>query len=234
MSKISTKASALKTSGAEQEMLSLEKVIEFVVWSPGAHEIHEFGDFGGRLNVQPTSNRLALNITDSSSFADVFFNSSIGKVAYELSTSEPYSDVYFLGDSRSIVNQSSSTMTQLGISQGSEHYEITLSYRPQAVSTTAGSSGGKPVNSIRIYLVNLNSSQVIMRLGNLSLKITCLNVTSTWKSYDFASPISYLLVKASLNGIAGQVSLPISSSELGATVNLETVVCNIKMEEAGW
>jgi hypothetical protein len=234
MSKISTKASALKASGAEQEMLSLEKVIKFVVWSPGAHEIYEFGDYGGRLNVQPTSNRLALNITDNSSFADLFFNSSIGKVSYELSTSEPYSDVYFLGDSRSIVNQSSSTMTQLGVSQGSENYEITLSYRPQAGSTATGSSGGKPVNSIRIYVISLNSSQVTARLGSLRLKITCLSVTSAWKSYDFASPISYLLVKADLNGVAGQVSLPISSSGLGATVNLETVVCNIKMEEVGW
>jgi hypothetical protein len=90
------------------------------------------------------------------------------------------------------------------------------------------------VSSIRIYLVNLNSSQVITRLGSLRLKITCLNVTSTWKSYDFASPISYLLVKADLSGVAGQVSLPITSSDLGATVNLETVVCNIKMEEVGW
>lgn len=234
MSKISTKASALKASSAEQEMLSLEKVIKFVMWSPGAHETYEFGDFGGRLKVQPTANRLVLNITDNSSFYDIFFNSSVGKVAYELSTSEPYSDVYFLGDSRSILNQSSSTMTQLGVSQGGEHYEITLSYRPQAGSTTAGSSGGKPVNSIRIYLVNLNSSQSTTRLGSLRLKITCLNVTSTWRSYDFASPIFYLLAKADLNGVEGQVSLPILSSELGATVNLETVVCNIKMEEVGW
>jgi len=234
MSKISTKASALKASGAEQEMLSLEKVIKSVVWSPGAHEIYEFGDFGGKLKVQPTSNRLVLNIIDNFSFYDVFFNNSVGKVAYELSTSEPYNDVYFIGDSRSIVNQSSSTITQLGVSQGSEHYEITLSYRPQAGSTSTGSSGGRLVNSIRIYLVNLNSSQVITRLGSYRIKITCLSVTSTWKTYDFASPISPLLVKTDLGEVTGQVSLPISSNALGATVNLETVVCNIKIEEVGW
>jgi len=234
MTKIGTKASALRASGAEQEMLSLEKVIKFVVWSPGAHEIYEFGAYGGRLKVQPTANRLALNITDNSSFYEVFFDGSIGKVAYELSTTEPYDDVYFIGDSRSIVNQSSSTMTQLGVSQGSENYEMTLSYRPQAGSTATGSSGGKPVNSIRIYVINLNSSQITARSASLRLKITCLNITSTWKSYDFTSPITYLLVKANLNGVTGQVSLPIASNELGATVTLETVVCNIKMEEVGW
>lgn len=234
MSKISTKASMLKTSGAEQEMLSLEKMIEFVAWSPGAHEIYEFGDFGGRLNVQPTSNRLILNITDNLTFYNVLFNASVGKIKYELSTSEPYSDVYLKGDSRSIVNQSSSTMTQLGVSQGSDNYEVTLSYRPQVGSTTTGSGGGRLVNSIRIYIINLNSSQVMGRLGSSHLKITCLGINSTWKSYDFASPISYLLVKADLNGVEGQVSLPISSSELGTIVNLETVVCNIKIEEVGW
>ncbi len=234
MNRINTKASALRTTGAEQEMLSLEKVIKLVVWSPGAHEVYDFGDFGGGLKVLPASNRLLLDVSDNSSFHDVAFNSSIGKVTYELLTSESYSDVYFIGDSRSIVNQSSSTITQLGISQGNEHYEIALSYRPQVGSTSTESSGGEPVNSIRIYIVNLNSSQVLELSGSSRLKVTCLNVTSTWKSYSFASFVPYLLVSANLNGILGQVSLPISSNELGAVVDLETVVCNIKMEEVSW
>jgi hypothetical protein len=234
MTKISTKASALRTSGAEQEMLSLEKTIKLVVWSPGAHEVYDFGDFGGKLKVQPASNRLLIDVSDNATFHEVAFNSSIGKVTYELSTSEPYSDVYFIGDSRPIVNQSSSTITQLGVSQGNQRYEITLSYRPQAGSTSTRSSDGGPVNSIRIYIVNLNSSQVLERSGSSRLKVTCLNVTSSWKSYNFSGFVPYLLVSADLNGVVGQVSLPISNNELGTVVDLETVVCNIKIEEVSW
>jgi hypothetical protein len=235
VSRISTKTRALKVSGARQEMLSLERVVKFVAWSTGSYEIYEFGDFGGEFRVVPTAKRLVLNLTDNSSFYDVFFNSSIGKVVYRLPSSELQDNLFLKGDSRVIVNQSSSTMTQLYVSQGSEYYyEVTLSYRPLTGSVVTGSSGGKPVNSLRVYIVNLNSSQSITRLGNFRLKVTCVNVTSSWRSYNFSSPISSLTVKASLDGSLGEVSLPISSNSQGAVVNLETVICNVKMEDVGW
>lgn len=234
ISRISAKTQALKVSGAEQGMLSLEKVVKFVAWSPGSYEIYEFDDFGGEFGVVPTAKRLVLNLTDDSSFYDVFFNSSIGKVVYELPPSETQDNLFLKGDSRVIVNQSSSTMTQLYISQGTEHYEITLSYRPLAGSTVTGSSNGKPVNNLRVYIVNLNSSQNITRLGNFRLKVTCVNVTSSWRSYNFSDPVTSLSVKASLDGTNGEVSLPISSNSTGAIVNLETVICNVKTEDVGW
>ncbi|NIO36669.1 hypothetical protein GTO27_03090, partial [Candidatus Bathyarchaeota archaeon] len=62
--RISAKTQALKASGIEQEMLSLEKVIRFVAWSPGSYEIYEFGDFGAEFRVMPTAKRLVLNLTN--------------------------------------------------------------------------------------------------------------------------------------------------------------------------
>jgi hypothetical protein len=235
ITKISAKTLALKTAGVEQEMLSFEKTIKFVSWSPGAYEIYEFGDFGGRFKVMPTARSLILNITDNASFYDIFYNNSIGKALYEQPLSEEALDNVFLkGDSRAIINQSSSTTTQLYISRGTEHYEITLSYRPLASSTITGLSGGKPTNSLRVYIINLNASESITRLGTFRLKTSCLSVTSTLRNYNITSQLASISIRADLDGVTNEVSLPISSNAQGAIVNLETVVCNIKMEDVGW
>jgi len=234
ITRISAKTLTLKVSGVEQEMLSLEKVVKFVSWSPGSYEIYEFGDFGGEFKVAPTAKRLVLNLTDDSSFYDVFYDSSVGKIVYELPSSEAQDRVFLKGDNRAIVNQSSSTMTQLYISQSVEYYEITLSYRPLTGATVTGSSDGKPLNSLRVYIISLNSSESITRLGSFRLKVSCLSVTSSRRSYNFTSQITSLLVKAELDGSVGEVSLPISSNALGAIVNLETIACNLKIEDLGW
>jgi len=235
ITKISAKTLALKTAGVEQEMLSLEKIIKFVSWSPSAYEIHEFGDFGGEFKVVPTAKPLTLNITDDSSFYDVVFSSSVGNALYELPASEEaFGNMFLKGDNRAIVNQSSSIMSQLQISEGIEHYELTLSYRPLVSATVTGLSNGKPVNSLRIYVINLNRSEAITRLGAFRLRVSCLEVTSTLKTFNFTSPVSSLLMKADLGGVSGEVSLPISSNAQGAIVSLETIVCNVKIEEVGW
>lgn len=234
MIKISAKSQALKALSAEQEMLSLEKIIKFVAWSPGASEIYELSDSGGRFEVVPSAKRLVLNLTDDYSFYDVFFDNSIGKAVYEIPSSETQ-DVFFLkGDSRVIVNQSSSTVTQLYISQSPGYLEITLSYRPLAGSSVTDFSGIKPVNNLRIYIVNLNSSQGITRLGGLRLKVSCTTVTSNSRSYNFSFPMSSLTIRVDLGGSLGEVSVPISSNAQGAMVNLETVICRVKIEEVGW
>lgn len=235
ITKISAKTLALKTAGVEQEMLSLEKAIKFVSWSPGAYEIYEFGDFGGKFKALPTTRSLILNITDKTSFHDVFYNSSIGKVLYELPPSEEALDNVFLkGDSRAIVNQSSSTPTQLYISQGAKHYELTLSYRPLASSTITGSTGGKPTNSVRVYIVSLDASENITRLGDFRLKASCLTVTSTLRSYNLTSQLTSISITADLDNTTTEVSLLISSNAQGAIINLETVVCRVKIEDIGW
>jgi hypothetical protein len=175
-----------------------------------------------------------LNLTDNSSFDEVVFNGYVGEIAYELPPSETQDNIFLKGDNRAIVNQSSSTMAQVYISKGSAHYEMTITYRPSAGSTVTYSSDGKPVNNLRIYMINLNSSESITRRGNLRLKATCLYVTSTWQSYNFSQPVTSLSIKADADGTLGSVSLPISSDAQGAVVNLETVICTVKIEEVGW
>ncbi len=235
ITKISAKTVALKTAGVEQEMLSFEKTIKFVSWSPGAYEIYEFGDFGGEFRALPTARSLVLNITDNTSFYDVFYNSSIGEVLYELPPSEEaLDDIFLKGDSRAIVNQSLSTTTQLYIAQGSEYYELTLSYRPLASSTTTGLSDGKPTNSVRVYIVNFNASESIARLGTFRLKASCLTVTSTVRSYNLTSQLTSISIRTDLDSVASEVSLPISSNAQGAIINLETIVCRVKIEDIGW
>ena len=69
--------------------------------------------------------------------------------------------------------------------------------------------------------------------GKFRLKTTCVNVTSTWKNYDFLNPITVMTLKVSLDGAVGTDSLPISSNVNGALVDLETVICNIRIQSAG-
>ncbi|MCW3977761.1 MAG: hypothetical protein NWE77_07500 [Candidatus Bathyarchaeota archaeon] len=233
--RINMKTQAFKVSGAEQEMLSLEKIISFVAWSPGASHFYEFGNFGGEFQVEPIARRLVLNLTDDSSFKVVFFNSSIGKIVYQLPSSETQNSFFLVGDNRAIVNQSWSTTTQLSVSQNIEsHYEIALSYRPSVSSAVTGASDGKPINNLRVCIVNFNSSQSVTRLGSFRLKASCLSVASNWQSYNFSNPISSLLIKASLDGHGDEISLPIAGSPQGAIVNLETIICHVKMETLRW
>ena len=223
----------VKVSAAKQRMLSLEKTIQSLAWSPGSYEIYEFEDLGGKLKTDATAKRLVMNLTDDSSFYDVFFNSSVGKVAYQLPTTEDTNHVFLKGDNRVVVNQSSTTMTQLYMTMGETSPEITLSYRPLAGSAVTEQSGGKPTNRLRIYVVNLNSSETMTMQGKFRVKVACVNVTSTWENYDFSSPLTALTLKVSLDGVSGTVSLPITSNVNGALVDVETVVCNIKIQSAG-
>ena len=142
--KINAKSQTFKSSIAEQGMISLEEFLDFVAWSPGAYQIYEFDDFGGTFKMMPNAKRLIMNFT-ADSFSDVFYNASVGKAIYELPPSETHTFGFYLqGDSRAVVNGSSSTMTQLCIVQGAEYYELSLSYRPSVGSALTESSGVKP------------------------------------------------------------------------------------------
>jgi hypothetical protein len=233
VSRINSKSQLLKVSAAKQGMLYLEDSIASVAWSPGSSQIYSFDDCGGKLRVEPQVKPLLINLTDNI-FYEVIFNSSVGKTVYELPPSEyPADNLFLKGDSRVVINQSKFTMTQLYVSQGAESSEITLCYRPLASSTEVGSSGGKPVNSLRIYVISLNSSQNLTLQGNFYLEIACLNVTSSLRSYDFSYQINSLLVKVSFDGATGEVSLPISSNIEGALVNVEIVTCHIRLQRVG-
>jgi len=233
VSRINSKSQLLKVSAAKQGMLYLEDSIASVAWSPGSSQVYSFDDCGGKLRVEPKAKSLLINLTDSS-FYDVVFNGSVGKVVYELPPSESQDDNLFLkGDNRVVIIQSGFTMAQLYVSRGAESQEITLCYRPLVSSTEVGSSGGKPINSLRIYVINLDSSQNITLEGNFYLETACLNVTSSSRSYNFSYPITSLLVKVNFDGATSKVSLPISSNAEGALVNVEIVTCNIRLRRVG-
>ena len=233
ISRISSESILLKVSAAKQDMFSLENSITSVTWSPGSSQIYYFDNWEGTLMTAPDDRRLVINVTDNS-FYDIVFNSTIGSIIYTLPASGAQNeDFYPKGDSRAIVNQSASTMTQLHIFRDTESQRVMISYRPLAFSSSIASNNGKPVNNIRIYIINLNSSQPFTLQGNFHIKIACINVTSTTGSYDFLYQITFLTVKSILNNVGDTVVLPISSSEEGAIVNLEIVTCNVQLQRTG-
>jgi hypothetical protein len=233
INRIGSESTLLKVSTAKQDMFSLEGTITSVVWSPGSSQKYYFSHHEGLLKVAPDDKRLILNITDSSSY-DIVFNSTIGSVTYTLPASSMQNeDFYPKGDKRVIVNQSGTTLTQLHLFRDVESQQIIISYRPLASSSPIASDNGKPTNSLRIYIINLNSSQAFTFQGNFYIRVTCINTTVTTKVYDFQNTIDYLTVKCILDNVLGAVALPISSNEQGAIVNLELVTCNIQLQRTG-
>jgi len=231
--KISARGALLKASVAKQNMQVLDDAVRSVAWSFGASKVVYIDDCGGTFQTNPTAKNLVINFTDEQSFYNVVFDSSVGKTFYELEPSEfNYEGFYIRGDSRAIINQSSSTMTQLYVATGDDAKELTLCYRPSATAATIGTSNGKPLNLIRIYIVNLNSSQTLMLREKFYLKITGVNVSTVTRQYEFNQSVSSLALKAIFDETTSIVRLPISSNEEGAFVNLEVVVSNIRIHIA--
>ena len=232
VTQISINNQQVKATLAKQRMLSFEETVSSVAWSPGAYEISEFEDMGGKLLTDATAKRLVMNLTDGLAYNDAFFNYSVGKIAYQIPTSEDTS-TYLRGDGRAVVNQTTATMVQLYLGIGTTSPEIILSYRPLVGQSVVEQDGLKPTNHFRIYVLNLNSSDTMTMQGKFNVRISCLNVTSTWKNYDFSSQLTALTLNVSLEGRTGEVSLPISSNANGAFVDLEILVCNIKVQSSG-
>jgi hypothetical protein len=229
--KIGARGSLLKASVAKQNMQVLDDTIHSVAWSFGASEIVYMDDCGGTFYTESSTKNLVLNFTDERTFSDVVFNSSVGKAFYELEPSEfNYEAPFIRGDSRVIINQTAFTMTQLYFATGNAAKEIVLCYRPSAAVAVIGTSNGKPLNLIRVHVINLNSSQTLTLLGKVSLKVTSENVTTSSSQYEFDEPISSLALTATYDGTTNTVWLPISSNAEGAAVNLEIVVCYVSLE----
>jgi hypothetical protein len=230
VSKVDANSQMLKISSAKQNMATVEQTIQHVVWHPGSSKSCEFNDCGGTLKTEPTSNVLTLNVTDGT-FSEVIFNSSIGGIAYEL----PYSrsadtGLYLKGTSQVVENKSGAVMTQLYIESGDEHPEIMLRYRPMVSSVSGGTEDGKPVNNVRIYVVNLNSSQNLALMGKIPIIASCLNTTTIVNSYDLAYQPTVLTIQVTLSERNAQVSVPITSNMNGTIINVELVVSNTQIE----
>ena len=230
VSKVNVNSQILKVSSAKQNMDTLENSLKYDVWQPGSSKTLEFGDCGGTLKTEPSANLLTINVTDGT-FHEIVFNSSVGGVVYEL----PYSEtsdtgLYLKGTSQVVENKSGAIMTQLYIESGEEHPEIVLRYRPMVSSSTAGTENNKPVNNVRIYVVNLNSSQSLDTVGKIPIKTSCVNTTTSVNSYNLSYSPESLTVHVTLSERQAQVSVPISGNENGAIINVELVVSNTKIE----
>ena len=231
--KISARGAFLKASVAKQNMQALDDAVRSVAWSFGASQSVFMEDCGATFKIEPTAQTLIINITDEQTFSQIVFNSSIGKVFYELEPSEIYYDGTFLrGDERPIINTTSSTISQLYVELGDEAKTLVLCYRPLATVAVIGSVDGKPLNLIRINILNLNSSQTLTLREKFYLKVASLNVTTIQSQNVFNYAISSLALKVIFGGNSGTVWLPISSSSEGTLVNIEVTICNLKISRA--
>lgn len=170
------------------------------------------------------------NMTNDTIITNTVFNGAIGQITYEL----PYSDspdtgLYLKGDSRTVTNQSGSLTTQLGIRNGAENVEILLRYRPTVSCAVAGVENGRSVNTVRIYIVNLNASESITLYGKVPLRISCESTQITSTTYTLSYSPEKLFVTSILDGTSGSVTLPISSTVEGVVIKVEVVQCNVKI-----
>jgi hypothetical protein len=231
ITRISAKGALLKASVTRQNMQALDDAVRSVAWSFAASKTVYMEDCGGPFKTQPNAKSLIINLTDEKAFSHVVFNSSVGKVFYELEASmESQEGLFVRGDDRIIINQSAYTMTQLYFARGETAQQLVLCYRPMATVLAAGTSNGKPLNLIRIYIISLSPSDALTLQGSFYLKVSALNVTSTVQLYEFNSSVSSLALKAVSENIQSVVWLPIESTAEGAVVSLENLVCNIKIQ----
>ena len=231
--KISARGALLNASVAKQNMQILDDAVRSVAWSFGASKVVYMDDCEGVLQMEPTAKNIIINFTDEQSFYDVVFSGSVGKAFYKLEPSEfSYDGLFIRGDDRTIINQSSPTMTQLYVITGDNAKELILCYRPSATSAVISTNNGKPQNLMRIYVINLNSSQSLMLREKFYLKITSVNTTTITHQYEFNQSVSSLALKTVFDGTVNTVWLPILSNAEGAVVNLEIVVCNIRIQRA--
>jgi len=230
MSSVDTKANKVSFTAAKNAMLSLESSIKSIAWSPGSSAVQHFKDYYGTFETEPDARRLLLNLTFGSSNY-VVFNSSLGRLKYEMPPADVNQVGWFLrGDKRVIINQSFAGMAQMYIENGEDSQELRLSYRPLAVSYE-DSQDGSTVNIVRIYLINLNSSENLWFKGSFRVKARCVNVTVETRNYNFSGEVSFVIVRASVDGDEGTVYLPLSSSGNFTLVKVEVLVCNIRLEE---
>jgi hypothetical protein len=228
---IKTQSESLKVSTAQQDFLSLNNVILTTLGQPGSSSTINLSDSGGSINVQPTSNYLTISVMNNSGIDATIFNSSVGQVKYELPCSGSIdTGLYLTGDSQTITNQSGSLPSQLYIAAGLHGPEIQLQYRPTVTFATAGLQNGQAVNDIRIYIVNLNSSDSITLQGQLPLQVSCTSTKLTTVTYLIPHQTGNLEITSQLNGANGTVSIPISNTSSGSIINIETVISNVSIQ----
>ena len=229
--RLNSQSQDLQVSASKQNLVSLDNVILSTMGQPGSSETFDLSDSGGLISIQPSTNVLTVTANDNSSIDETIFNASIGQLTYELpSSSSMETGVYLEGDSQTITNQSGASSSQLFITETLQGPEIQLQYRPTVTYVVCGLHNGQAVTNIRIYLVNLNSSDPINSQGELPLQISCTSTQLTTQTYDVSSQSESLTITSALNGASGSVSIPMATTSLGAQINVETVISNVSIQ----
>ena len=227
---IQARGKLLNVAVARQNMIALERSIEAAKWSPDTSIVCLFEDAGGLFLTHPADKNLLINITDGQ-FQDTVFNDNLGRAVYQLPATETaISTLYMTGDRRAIINQTEFTMSQMYLSSGDVTPEVILTYRPLATISETGFENGKPVNTLRIYIISLNQSMDFVAQGRFRVKATCTEVVSQLHLYNFTNTVTSISVKATFDGRSDLVTLPVYSNTSGAFVQVETLLCGIKLE----
>lgn len=230
VTRISAKSAQLRVSVAKQNMQALDDAVRSVAWSAGSSKTVYMEDCGGVFQMYPKAKSLIINLTDGQAFSHIVFNGSVGKALYMLEgLVESQEGTYVRGDRRAIISHGAFTVTQLYFERGESAQQLVLCYRPMATALAVGTSDGKPLNIIRVYIISLASSQALLLYGSFHLKVSALNVTSTVELFMFNSSVSFLALEAFSEGVKTTVWLPVESTSGGAVVSLEVVVCNIQV-----
>lgn len=228
---INTQSKNLKVSTAQQDFLNLDNSILSTLGQPGSSSTIRLSDSGGTTNIEPGSNLLTVNVNDNSGIDETIFNSPVGQVSYELPISGSIqTGLYLDGDSQSITNRSGALPSQLFITNGAHGPLIQLQYRPTVTYSSSGSENGQTINDVRIYIVNLNSSDPINLEGALPLIITCTNTQLSTITYQVSQQTNTLTINSQLNGSSGNVSIPISRTTTGAIIHIEIVISNVSID----
>ncbi|MCX8153804.1 MAG: hypothetical protein N3E52_05155 [Candidatus Bathyarchaeota archaeon] len=228
---VNSRSGMLKVATARQDMLALNENILQIIGQTGSARTFEVSDSGGRINIQPVSNILTLSINDGEEIEYTIFNETVGQIIYALPFSETADTGVFLkGDSRTIVSQSGATMAQLAITRGKQNTEILLRYRPKVSYVATGVENAKPINNIRIYIINLNASESIELYGKVPLRISCSATAAKAFTYELSYEPETLIINSILGGESGSVSIPIANTTSGAIINIELVICDITIQ----
>lgn len=228
--RISAQGTSLKVSNAKQDFLMLDDAITSTLWKPGSSATFELKDSAGRTLIEPEKNKLTLTLNNSEVSATIY-STFVGQIIYQL----PYSTssqtgLYLKGDSKSITSDSGASMSQLCIVDGIEYDEIQLRYRPTLSHTISGVENGRIINSIRIYVVNVNQSIPTSVYGTLPLDIISKTTLLYISNFQVSSKVDNISLTSNMAGSAQILNVPISTNVQGAIINVEIVECNISIE----
>jgi hypothetical protein len=210
-------------------MLTLDQSILSVARSPGTTLLQSFESHGQRFRIKPDERRMIINVTFGDR-AETVYNSSNGCIEYELSSSDLVESSPFLnGDDRLIVDKNYYGMSQLFVTSGVNGREIYLGYRP--IVTSYIETDLNQTSILRIYLVNMNSSQSLELQDNFRVKISSTDTICQIRSIVSSSPITDVSVIATIGEVSEEVNLP-SSTVLDSTIiRIETVIFNVMLVE---